>query len=65
MKGTTMKQRKLTPIQARALMRKVKELTGVAYQATQALAYATVDSKNYRMVYDNDLKFTGLAHRIY
>ena len=60
-----MKQRKLTPIQARALLRKVTGIRGVVYQSTQALAYATVDNKNYRMVYDNDLNFTGTAHRLF
>lgn len=60
-----MKQRKLTPVQARALLRKVTGIREVVYQSTQALAYATVDNKNYRMVYDNNLKFTGLAHRLF
>ena len=60
-----MKQRKLTPVQARALMRKVAGLTGVVYQPTQALAYTTVGDKNYRLVYDNDLNFTGVAHRLF
>lgn len=60
-----MKQRKLTPIQARALMRKVTGFTEVFYQATQALAWATVNNRRYRLVYDNDLKFTGVAHRLY
>lgn len=60
-----MKQRKLTPIQSSALLRKLTGFTNVVYQATQALAYTTVDNKNYRMVYDNDLKFTGLAYRLY
>lgn len=59
-----MKQRKLTPIQARALMRRITGLTSVEYQATQALAYATVNDKQYRLVFDNTLQFTGLAHRI-
>jgi hypothetical protein len=59
------KQRKLTPIQTRALMRKVQGIQDVVYEATQALAYATVGAKNYRLVYDNNLKFTGLAHRLY
>ena len=60
-----MKQRKLTPIQARALMRKVTGLTGVVYQPTQALAFATVSDKKYRLVYDYDLNFTGVAHRLF
>lgn len=60
-----MKQRKLTPIQARALMRKVTGLTDIDYQPSQALAFTTVDAKRYRLIYDNDLKFTGVAHRIY
>lgn len=59
-----MKQRKLTPIQTRALMRKVTGLYNVVYQATQALAFTTVNNKNYRLVYDNNLNFTGLAHRL-
>jgi hypothetical protein len=60
-----MKQRKLTPIQSKALMRKVTGLTDVDYQPTQTLAFTTVNDKKYRLVYDTDLKFTGLAHRIY
>ena len=59
-----MKQRKLTPIQTRALMRKVTGLYNVVYQVTQALAFTTVNNKNYRLVYDNNLNFTGLAHRL-
>ena len=60
-----MKQRKLTPIQARALMRRLTGISQVEYQATQALAYATVNGKNYRLQYDTDLNFTGIAHRLY
>lgn len=60
-----MKQRKLTPIQARALMRKITGFSQVCYQATQALAFTTVGDRRYRLVYDNDLNFTGLAHRLY
>ena len=60
-----MKQRKLTPVQTRALMRKVTGLTGVVYQAVQALAFATVNDRKYRLVYDNNLNFTGVAHRLY
>lgn len=59
-----MKERKLTPVQAQALFRKMTELTGVEYQATQALAFTTVNDKQYRLVYDNSLQFTGLAYRI-
>lgn len=60
-----MKQRKLTPIQTRALMRKVTGITSVVYQPLQAVAFATVSAKNYRLIYDNNLNFTGLAHRLY
>ena len=60
-----MKQRKLTPVQARALMRKLTGLSDVIYQPTQALAFTTVDNKKYRLVYDTNLNFTGLAHRLY
>lgn len=60
-----MKQRKLTPIQARTLMRKVTGLTDIDYQPSQTVAFTTVDTKRYRLIYDNDLKFTGVAHRIY
>ena len=59
-----MKQRKLTPVQTRALLRRVTGFGDVVYQATQALAYATLGDRKYRLVYDNLLQFTGVAHRI-
>lgn len=60
-----MKQRKLTPIQARALMRKLTGITNVEYQPTQTVAYTSVDAKNYRLIYDTDINFTGTAYRLY
>ena len=60
-----MKQRKLTPIQARALVRKMTGITNVVYRPTETLAYTRVDDKFYRLVYDTNINFTGLAHRLY
>lgn len=59
-----MKQRKLTPVQAQALMRRITGITNVVYKSTEALAYATVNDKQYQLVFDNSLQFTGLAYRI-
>ena len=59
-----MKQRKLTPVQARALIRKVKGFYDVAYEATQAVAMAIVDGKTYRLIYTPDLNFTGIAYKV-
>ena len=60
-----MKQRKLTPMQANWLIRTIQGFSGVVYQSTQALAFGAVGNRNFRLVYDNNLKFTGVAHRIY
>ena len=60
-----MKQRKLTPIQARALVRKMTGITNVVYEPTQTLAYTKVSDKFYRLVYDTNINFTGLAYRLY
>ena len=60
-----MKERRLTPVQANWLVRTIQGITAVVYQPTQALAWAAVDNRQFRLVYDNDLKFTGVAHRIY
>ena len=60
-----MKQRKLTPIQARALVRKMTGITNVVYRPNETLAYTRVNDKFYRLVYDTNINFTGLAHRLY
>ena len=60
-----MKQRRLTPVQANWLIRTIRGFSDVVYQPTQALVFGAVGNRNFRLVYDNNLKFTGVAHRIY
>lgn len=60
-----MKQRKLTATQAQALMRKITAVRDVEYRSDETIACTDVGSRSYRLVYDTDLKFTGVAHRIY
>ena len=58
-----MKERKLTPKQVQSMYRKIVGFFDIRYKPDGADAYTVVDGKTYRLVYDNDIKFTGLAYR--
>ena len=58
-----MKERKLTPVQTQSLLKRVVGFFDIHYNAAGADAYTRVGSNTYRMVYDKDIKFTGLAYK--
>lgn len=58
-----MKERKLTPVQTQSLLKRVVGFFDIHYNATGADAYTRVGGNTYRMVYDKDIKFTGLAYK--
>ena len=58
-----MKERKLTPVQAQSLLKKVVGFFDIHYNAKGADAYTSVGGNTYRMVYDRDIKFTGVAYK--
>jgi hypothetical protein len=62
--GADMKERKLTPVQAQSLLKKVVGFFDIHYNADGADAFTQVDGKTYRMVYDKDIKFTGRAYKL-
>lgn len=58
-----MKERKLTTVQAQTLLKKVVGFFDIHYNATGADAYTRVGGNTYRMIYDQDIKFTGVAFK--
>lgn len=59
-----MKERKLTPVQAQSLLKKVVGFFDIHYNPVGADAYTRVGGDTYRMVYDKDIKFTGIAYKL-
>ena len=58
-----MKERKLTPVQTQSLLKRVVGFFDIQYNSQGADAYTRVAGKTYRMVYDKDIKFTGVAYK--
>ena len=58
-----MKERKLTPKQTRSMYSKIVGFFDIQYKPDGADAYTVVDGRTYRLVYDQDIKFTGLAYK--
>ena len=58
-----MKERKLTSVQAQSLLKRVVGFFDIRYNDNVADAYTVVNGNTYRMVYDKDIKFTGLAYK--
>lgn len=58
-----MKERKLTPKQTQNMYRKIVGFFDIQYNPDGADAYTRVDGKTYRLVYDQDIKFTGQAFK--
>jgi hypothetical protein len=61
--GELMKERKLTPVQAQSLLKRVTGFFDIHYNADGADAFTRVNGNTYRMVYNKDIKFTGLAYK--
>lgn len=59
-----MKERKLTLKQTQSMYSKIVGFFDIQYQPNGADAYTRVDGKTYRLVYDKDIKFTGLAYKL-
>ena len=59
-----MKQRKLTPRQTQALMRQVQGITDVKYLPTETQATTQVNGRVYKLIYDTNIQFTGVAYRL-
>ena len=59
-----MKERKLTPVQAQSLLKRVVGFFDIHYNANGADAYTVVGGNTYRMVYNKDIKFTGQAYKL-
>ena len=57
------KERKLTPVQTQSLLKRVVGFFDIHYNASGADAYTRVAGNTYRMVYDQDIKFTGVAYK--
>jgi hypothetical protein len=58
-----MKERKLTPVQTQSLLKRVVEFFDIHYNSDGADAYTRVNGNTYRMIYDKDIKFTGVAFK--
>ena len=58
-----MKERKLTPVQTASLLKRVVGFFDIRYNPNGADAYTRVNGHTYRMVYDANIKFTGLAYK--
>lgn len=58
-----MKERKLTPKQTQSMYQKIVGFFDIQYNPQGADAYTVVDGKTYRLVYDNNIKFTGVAYK--
>ena len=58
-----MKERKLTPRQTQSMYSKIVGFFDIQYRTNGADAYTVVDGQTYRLVYDQDIKFTGLAYK--
>lgn len=58
-----MKERKLTPLQTQSLLKRVVGFFDIHYNPDGADAFTVVNGNTYRMVYDKDIKFTGLAFK--
>jgi hypothetical protein len=62
--GAAMKERKLTPVQAQSLLKKVVGFFDIHYNSDGADAFTRVGGNTYRMVYDKNIKFTGVAYKL-
>lgn len=58
-----MKERKLSAKQTQSMYKKIVGFFDIQYKPNGADAYTVVDGKTYRLVYDNDIKFTGVAYK--
>ena len=58
-----MKERKLTPKQTQSMYQKIVGFFDIQYLPDGADAYTVVDGKTYRLVYDTEIRFTGVAYR--
>ena len=59
-----MKKRKLSSKQAQSLLSKIVSFFDIHYNDTGADAYTRVDGRTYCLVYDQNIKFTGVAYRL-
>lgn len=58
-----MKERKLTPKQTQSMYQKIVGFFDIQYRPDGADAYTVVNGQTYRLVYDTDIKFTGMAYK--
>ena len=58
-----MKERKLTPKQTQSMYHKIVGFFDIQYKLEGADAYTRVDGRTYRLVYDQNIKFTGVAYK--
>jgi hypothetical protein len=50
-------------VQAQSLLKRVTGFFDIHYNADGADAFTRVNGNTYRMVYNKDIKFTGLAYK--
>jgi hypothetical protein len=58
-----MKERKLSAKQTQSMYQKIVGFFDIQYNPQGADAYTVVDGKTYRLVYDANIKFTGVAYK--